>query len=304
LRDRTPRSILVLLFFSCAWIPQKALTASALVLMTDFGTQDGAVASMKGVAVSVSWTLPIFDLTHEIEPYNIWEGACRLDQTVTYWPKGTVFVCVVDPGVGTERRSIVLETRKGHLLVTPDNGTATLVAQNQGISRVFQIDEKRHGLEGSRDSHTFHGRDLYVFVGARLAAGILDITEVGDPCHEEIVLLPYPKASWENGRLQGGVPVLDSRYGNIWTNIDQALVHEAGIELQDLLQVQIFRENLLVYEGKMPFVRTFADVEEGFPLAYLNSLLHLSFAINMDSFAQTHNISSGPSWRVHVKPIR
>ena len=104
-----------------------ALAQRALVLQTDFGVKDGAVAAMRGVAFGVSPKLAIFDLSHENTPFDLWEAAYRLKQTVPYWPAGKGFVSVVDPGVGTERKSIVLETRTGHFFVGPDNGTFTFV---------------------------------------------------------------------------------------------------------------------------------------------------------------------------------
>ncbi|MFA4763362.1 SAM-dependent chlorinase/fluorinase, partial [Helicobacter pylori] len=133
---------------------------NALILQTDFSLKDGAVSAMKGVAFSVDSNLKIFDLTHEIPPYNIWEGAYRLYQTASYWPKGSVFVSVVDPGVGTNRKSVVLKTKNGQYFVSPDNGTLTLVAQTLGIDSVREIDEKTNRLKGSEKSYTFHGRDV------------------------------------------------------------------------------------------------------------------------------------------------
>jgi S-adenosylmethionine hydrolase len=123
-------------------LPRRAHGA-ALVLQTDFGLRDGAVAAMKGVAVSVAPDLAIYDLTHEIPAYNIWEAALRLDQSASYWPPGTVFVSVVDPGVGSERHSVVLKTRSGHYFVTPDNGTLTFVAESLGVEQVREIDESQ-----------------------------------------------------------------------------------------------------------------------------------------------------------------
>src|ERR1700750_1417525 len=110
-----------------------------LVFQSDFGLKDGAVSAMKGVAMGVDTGLKLFDLTHEIPAYNIWEAAYRLEQTVPYWPAGTVFVSVVDPGVGTDRKSVVLKTKTGQYIVTPDNGTLTLIAGSQGIAEVRQI---------------------------------------------------------------------------------------------------------------------------------------------------------------------
>src|SRR3982750_4896570 len=110
-----------------------------VVFQSDFGVKDGAVSAMKGVAMSVSSDLKLFDLTHEIPAYNIWEAAYRLEQTAQYWPAGTVFVSVVDPGVGSERKSVVLKTKSGHFFVTPDNGTLTLISQSLGIEAVREI---------------------------------------------------------------------------------------------------------------------------------------------------------------------
>src|ERR1700754_2907674 len=104
-----------------------------VVFQSDFGVKDGAVSAMKGVAMGVSTDLKLYDLTHEIPAYDIWEAAYRLMQTVPYWPGGTVFVSVVDPGVGTERKSVVLKTKSNHYIVTPNNGTLTLVARTLGI---------------------------------------------------------------------------------------------------------------------------------------------------------------------------
>src|ERR1700740_1923900 len=112
-----------------------------VVFQSDFGLKDGAVSAMKGVANGVSTDLKLYDLTHEIPAYNIWEAAYRLEQTVRYWPAGTVFVSVVDPGVGPARKSVVMRTRTGQYIVTPDNGTLTLLAETLGLDQIREIDE-------------------------------------------------------------------------------------------------------------------------------------------------------------------
>ncbi|MGX5818047.1 SAM hydrolase/SAM-dependent halogenase family protein [Chitinophaga lutea] len=280
------------------------LTASgqsrALVLQTDFGVRDGAVSAMKGVAFGVSPSLPVFDLTHEIPPYNIWEGAYRLQQTAAYWPKGTVFVSVVDPGVGSSRKSVVLETKSGHYFVTPDNGTLTFVAEQLGVSAIREIDEKKNRLPGSEKSYTFHGRDLYAYTGARLAAGVIRFEETG-PLLPDLIRIPYQRAVLNNGTLQGNIPILDVQYGNVWTNIPDSLLAQLNVRHGDQLQVRILHDNKAVWSGEMPFAATFSAVPEGKPLAYLNSLLQLSFALNMGDFAKTHTIGSGPDWSVEVR---
>src|SRR5450631_3898110 len=159
------------------WLSGQAHAHAPLVLLTDFGTQDGAVAAMKGVAYSVSQDLLISDLSHD-NP-SIFEVAYRLYQTEQFWPKDTVFVAVVDPAVGTQRLSVVLKTRTGHYFVGPDNGLLSLVAERDGVEALRRIDERVNRRPGSEDSHTFHGRDVFVYTGARLAAGVIGFDQVG-----------------------------------------------------------------------------------------------------------------------------
>ena len=138
----------------------------ALVFQSDFGYVDGAVSAMYGVAYGVDPNLNISNLTHDITPYDIWEASYRLIQTVNYWPAGTVFVSVVDPGVGSARRSIAVKTANGQYIITPDNGTLTHIKRMTGIAEARIIDESINRLQGSSESYTFHGRDVYAFAGA------------------------------------------------------------------------------------------------------------------------------------------
>src|SRR4029079_14172965 len=165
-----------------------------VVFQTDYGLKDGAVSAMEGVAMDVSPDLKLFDLTHEIPAFTVWEAAYRLEQTVAYWPAGTVFVSVVDPGVGTTRKSVVLKTNSGQYIVTPDNGTLTLVAQSLGIAELREIDEKINRRQGSERSYTFHGSDVYAYTAARLAAGVISFEQVGPVLPNEVVNIPFQKA--------------------------------------------------------------------------------------------------------------
>ena len=143
-------AVALLLAVGLAGMPGSARSAETngiVVYQTDFGLKDGAVSAMKGVAVGVDPALRLDDLTHEIPAFNIWEGAYRLNTTVPYWPAGTVFVSVIDPGVGTDRRSVVLKTESGHFVVTPDNGTLTLVSKSLGIAGLREIDEVSNRLQ-------------------------------------------------------------------------------------------------------------------------------------------------------------
>ncbi|WQZ04251.1 S-adenosyl-l-methionine hydroxide adenosyltransferase family protein [Helicobacter pylori] len=294
------KTILALFLSACIGL-SSVYADNALILQTDFSLKDGAVSAMKGVAFSVDSNLKIFDLTHEIPPYNIWEGAYRLYQTASYWPKGSVFVSVVDPGVGTNRKSVVLKTKNGQYFVSPDNGTLTLVAQTFGIDSVREIDEKANRLKGSEKSYTFHGRDVYVYTGAHLASGAITFEQVGPELPPKVVEIPYQKAKATKGEVKGNIPILDIQYGNVWSNISDKLLNQAKIKRNDILCVTISKGSKKQYEGKMPYVASFGDVLKGQPLVYLNSLLNVSVALNRDNFAQKHQIESGADWNIDIK---
>ncbi len=279
-----------------------AAPPAALVFMTDFGLKDGAVSAMKGVAFGVDSNVRCFDLTHEIPPYSIWQGAYRLTQAAPYWPAGTVFVTVVDPGVGTERKSVVVRSKTGHYFVGPDNGLYTLVAEKMGIAAVRDIDESKQRLKGSEASHTFHGRDIFAYVGARLAAGKLRFDDVGPARPAEVVRLPHEKPRLEkDGILLGGVPVLDLQYGNVWSDIGKDLFDSLKPKYGDIYLVKILKDGKPVAEVEAPFVKSFGDVPEGKPLVFLNSQLDVALAINMGNFAETHKVAGGPEWSIELR---
>lgn len=272
-----------------------------LVFQTDFGLKDGAVSAMKGVAMCVNSQLQLFDLTHDIPPYNIWEAAYRLEQVLPYWPAGTVFVSVVDPGVGTERKSVVLKTATGHYIVTPDNGTLTLVAASMGIEAVREIDEAVNRRKGSEKSYTFHGRDVYAFTAARLASGIISFEQVGKPLPNEVVTIPYQKAQVKGNKVMGTIDILDIQYGNIWTNIPAETFNTLQVKPGDSLTVKIYKNKIRKYQAVMPLAETFGAVAENKPLAYFNSLMRLSFALNQRSFSETYKVYSGNEWTVEIE---
>ncbi len=273
----------------------------ALVIQTDFGTKDGAVAAMKGVAFGVDPHLSIFDLSQENTPYDIWEGAYRLKQTAPYWPPGTVFVSVIDPGVGTDRASVVLQTKTGHYFVGPDNGTWTLVAEEMGIAAVRRIDEKLNRRPGSEKSYTFHGRDIYAFTGARLASGTITFEQVGPLLEPKVISLPYEKPARAGDAVKGTIPMIDFHYGNVWTNIPDSLFNELKPAFGDKFLIVIFHDGKEAYRGVIPYWHTFGDGKEGEPLLYLNSLLNVAFALNMGSFSGKNHLASGGNWTVRVE---
>jgi len=276
----------------------------ALVLMTDFGTSDGAVSAMRGVAFGVDPNLSVSDLTHNIPDYDIWLGAYRLYQTANYWPTGSVFVNVIDPGVGTQRKSVVLKTPEGRYFVGPDNGLFTLIAERDGVAELREIDEKVNRLAGSSESYTFHGRDVYAYVGARLASGAITFEQVGPVLpSESVVKIPYQKAVRNGDVIKGIIPVLDVKYGNVWTNIPKSLFDELNIGLHDKVQVRILHKGKLINKVVAPFEHTFGGVEKGKPLVYLNSLLDVAVAISQGNYAAKHKIDSGVDWEVEITKV-
>ena len=276
-----------------------------LVFQTDFGLVDGAVSAMYGVAYTVMPDLKIHDLTHDITPYNIWEASYRLIQTIRYWPEGTVFVSVVDPGVGSDRKSVVVKTKSGRYIVTPDNGTLTHVIRADGIAAVREIDEHINRLPRSGESYTFYGRDVYAFTGARLAAGIIDFEGVGRELPvEDLVSLPIVEPYLDGKAVCGTIDVLDVRFGSLWTNIPRTLFLQTGAQYGDRISITIENDTRCVYRNIIQFGKSFADVYVGEALAYVNSLDCVAVAINQGSFARAYNVGTGNSWRIRIEPFK
>jgi S-adenosylmethionine hydrolase len=292
--------IFLLLFFVSACQPKKGI----VVFQSDFGVKDGAVSAMKGVATGVDDNLQLYDLTHEIPAYNIWEAAYRLEQTAPFWPAGTVFVSVVDPGVGTNRKSVVMKSKSGHYFVTPDNGTLTLVAKSLGIEAIRQIDEELNRRKNSQQSYTFHGRDVYAYTGARLAAGAINFEQVGAALPAAVVTIPFQQPVLQGDSILGNIPILDIQYGNVWTSINDSIFKVLHVEPKQKVEVKLKKGDSLVFHRDIGFEHTFGDVPEGNVLAYMNSLMNFSLAINMGSFADSFHINSGPDWNIVIKKAR
>lgn len=275
---------------------------SALVIQSDFGLSDGAVSAMYGVAYSVASDLRIHDLTHDIPPYDVWEASYRLVQTIGYWPAGTVFVSVVDPGVGSSRRSVAVRVKSGQIVVTPDNGTLTHVKTHFGIAEARELREDKNRLSGSELSYTFHGRDVYAYTGARLAAGLLPFESVGEPIDPaSLIELPLSPAYQEGDRVVGTVDALDVRFGSLWSNIPYDLFSGLGVPYGGRVEISLRNDTREVYRNTMGYAKSFADVNVGEPLVYINSLLNLAVAINQGSFARAYGIGAGLTWKIAVR---
>ena len=275
-----------------------------LVLQSDFGLVDGAVSAMIGVALEESPTLKIHHLTHDITPYNIFEGSYRLFQTVDYWPEGTTFVSVVDPGVGSKRKSVVAKTAKNQYIVTPDNGTLSFIKKHVGIVAIREISEVANRRQNTEHSYTFHGRDVYAYTGAKLASGHITFEEVGPELSvDQIVELPVVETIIEDHLVKGAIDILDVRFGSLWTSITREEFYKLEPEFGDRFEVTIYHADMLVYQNQVVYGKSFADVRIGQPILYINSLYRLGLAINQGSFAKAYNVGVGSSWTIEIKKI-
>lgn len=268
----------------------------AVVIQADFG---GAV--MPGVAFNVSSDLAIFTIQPLIPLYDIDAAARSLSYTAPVWPAGTVFVSVVDPGVGTQRKSVVLATKSGHFFVSPDNGTLALVAAELGIAAVREIDEHTNRRPGTEWSHTFHGRDVYAYTGARLAAGVISFEQVGPLLPPAVVPLDQPAPTLADGVATGMIYVSRGLLGNTACLIDRATFARLGIAEGDRVEITIRKAGAVVWQQVLPFVRTFGDVPVGAELAFINSSGYLALAVNQGNFAEVHGIDSGREWTLAVR---
>ena len=276
-----------------------------LVLQSDFGLTDGAVAAMYGVALEVNKDIKLFSLTHDITPYHIWEASYRLYQSVEYWPVGSIFVSVVDPGVGSNRKSVVAKTVNGHYIVTPDNGTLTHLKNFVGIEAVREIEESRHRRQNTEFSYTFHGRDVYAYTGAKLAAGIIDFEDVGQLLSvDRIEELEMGAVFKTESSVKGSIDILDVRFGSLWSNISREDFLEIGFEYGEMVEVVIRNGSTLVYNNRIVYGKSFADVYVSEQIIYVNSLYRMAIAINQGNFAKAYSIGTGIHWTIEFKKIK
>ena len=255
-----------------------------IVFMTDFGVLDDSVAICRGVMYGIMPDVRIVDLTHQVTPFSIFDGARYLFGATPYYPAGTVFVVVVDPTVGSSRKAIVAHSKKGQYFVLPDNGVITLVEQRDGIDAIHEI-TNTEWMIGGKLSSTFHGRDIFSPVGAHLARGD-DWTKVGPEMPvKDLVWLDLKIATIDDQGLNASVIATDGPFGNLVTNVDGSDFLKLGYQRGQEVPVKVGDKDL-----KMKFVKTFSDVPVGDPLLYIDSRGHLGLAVNQKSFAETYGI--------------
>ena len=267
--------------------------AATIVFLTDFGTGDGAVAACKGVMVSIAPEARIIDLTHDVPPYDIEAAGEVLEQALPFYPTGTVAVAVVDPGVGSERKAIAVVTKRGHVLVGPDNGLFTLVMHAEGVERAVELRETRY-FRAARASSTFHGRDIFAPVAAYLALGT-PLDSLGPPVvPRELDVRP---ARIVDGRIAGTVRYIEDPYGNVVTDIPATVLDSLPARVGDSVEVRLPLRTL-----RLPWRNTFSDVPQGQALALMHSRGVLSLSINQGDFATRYGVKRKDSVSIRRLP--
>lgn len=277
-----------------------------IVLQTDFTYAEGAVASVYGVIKSVDRHLEIIDATHEIPQYDTWSASYRLNQYMRFWPKGTVFVSVVDPGVGTARKACVAKTKDGYYIVTPDNGSLTHIKKYVGIDEVREIDETINRLKGKDNERVsiFHGRDLFGYCAARFASGIITYEQVGPAYNvEDIVEHPILQPTIQGDVVKGIFEINDPNFGNLWTNIHVDYFDKMGYKHGDIFHCVIEHGKDIVFDEVIPYYSSFGDAPKGSVMIYHNEMNHIAMAKVVGNLCKDYNLGYGSEYTVSFKKV-
>ena len=270
-----------------------------ILFQTDFGIGGGV--QMYGVCKQVDPELELYDLSHTIPTFNVIAASSSLRSVIPFWPEGTVFVSVVDPGVGTPRRASVALLENGCYVVTPDNGTLTYVQDEFGVKAIREIDEKVNRYKGTEKVSIFHGRDLFAYCAARLAAGVIDFEGVGPEYPvDEIVRFPVYQGNVSPGSAVGICAESMKTFGNLETNIRIEDFEKTGIIHGDKVRVTIKHGDTPVFERDMLFHKSFGFCPVGDCVAFNSSSGFIGVAVNQGNFTETYGIGSGPDWHISI----
>jgi S-adenosylmethionine hydrolase len=262
---------------------------AVITLITDFGDRDEYVGVMKGVILSVNPEARIVDITHQVEPQDVVQAAYLICASYPYFPPQTVHVAVVDPGVGSSR-AILAGRCKGHLFLGPDNGILSLISDDNPWEELVEVRNRDYFL--SPISRTFHGRDIFAPVAARLAGG-LDIHKLGpvfDP--RKMKRLHIEKPQWsDSGELRGTVIAID-RFGNLLTDITEELIPRPGTEGDCRIEIRIGSTNISGLSA------CYDSVSQGIPLALIGSRGSLEISVNSGSARHYFGVEKGCKIRI------
>ena len=275
-----------------------------LVMQTDFSMKSAAVCVMHGVSYQVDPDLIVEDMSHEVAMWNPFAASTNLAYALPYWPVGTVFVSVIDPGVGTDRRACVAKTKNGYYIVTPDNGALTHVAQEYGIEEVRIIDVTVNRYKGTEQINIFHGRDLFAYCGAKLASGKITFEEVG-PAYDvsEIVMIDAPAAYIRDGVIYGCNKTCNANFGINVSNIPVAMLEQIGVKLGDMVRLTVTHNGKVHFDEDVLYHRSFGYVAPGEPICYNAEGMVIGFALNLDNFMERYQTQPGPDWQVTISKV-
>jgi S-adenosylmethionine hydrolase len=266
--------------------PKDANSAAAhrptIVFMTDFGTANDAVAICRAVIVGIAPGARIMDITHQVTPFQIEEASRFLYGVTPYYPAGTVFLAVVDPGVGTSRKAVIVKSKKGQFFVVPDNGLVSAVLERDGLEGAREITNQQWMIQ-SAISSTFHGRDIFSPAAAHLAQG-WDYTIAGPPV-EQLIRLTPKVATIDDKGITGEVIGLDDPYGSLVTDITRDDFATLGYAEGDKVTVQINKKPVT-----LPYVKTFMNVPVGESLLYVDSRGRIGIAVNQGNYSRKYGI--------------
>lgn len=263
---------------------QQTSPTRVIGFITDFDVRDDAIGICKAVMVGIAPDVRIIDITHQVTPFDIAEGARFIAGSAPYFPKDAVIVGVIDPTVGSARKAIIAKSKTGQFFVVPDNGLLTLVQDRDGIEAAREITNP-DWMIGSKLSSTFHGRDIFSPAGAHLARGD-DWTQAGPELDvSKLVRLDIHYATIDDKGMHAQVLGTDGPFGNLVLNVPSDTFAKLGYQLGDTIPITL--------DGRdygFPFHKTFSDVPVGKPLFYIDSRGRLSLGINQRNFSETYKV--------------
>jgi S-adenosylmethionine hydrolase len=255
-----------------------AQTNGLIIMITDFGFKDFYVGAMKGAMYKVFPQARIDQISHGVSKFDIKEGAYTLAKAALEFPTGTVFVGVIDPGVGTQRKPIVMKTKNGNYFVAPDNGLLTLIGDAMGVVEVREI-TNRDVMRQDLQSSTFHGRDIFGPAAAHLAKGFA-FEKIG-PVLKEYVQLPISFAKIVDDAIVGQIDVIDE-YGNVITNIRPDLFEALGIQGGKTIEIEFSNRKKILCK----YVKAYGDAPVGSGVGLFGSGGVFEVAINQGNLAE------------------
>ena len=258
---------------------------SIITLLTDFGAKDVYVGVMKGAILSINPSAMVVDVCHYIDPQDLIEAAYLIKSSYSYFPKGTVHIIVVDPGVGGNR-SIVAVKLSGHMFLAPDNGVLTLLMDEGDLDEIVRVENTRYFLNSI--SRTFHGRDIFAPVGSHISKGV-PIEKFGPHLGmQDLTRLSIPKPYISNNNELIGTIISIDRFGNCISNIDENCLNKF-VKNNAEKRLEIKTDKTVINR----LSRTYSDVEPGCPLAVIGSFGFLEIALNCDNAGHRLNIEKG-----------